>query len=232
MKCPRCNTELKENAKFCNKCGKQIVNYNTHLQQIDYSNKYSKTEKEKPNDHNTQNNYSENYSKIKNIQDNNHNKLYEYSKNYSEIETEFTMSDEDYIKEFIGTKYEEFIKGNFSLPGFILGPIYLFYRKMNKLAFLIITLLIIVSIININYLLSFIIIINTFLGTKINSIYVSYATNKVNKIKNQNQNKNSKEILKLCINQGRINITMIILIIIFIPFILPLIIGIISTFTN
>ena len=89
---------------------------------------------------------------------------------------------EKYLNEFIGPNYEKFSYKIFSLPGFLFTSIYMFYRKLYWLG--LITLIIqLILIIYVNPYLTIAINIITFLF--FNSIYVSYAKRKIEKILSQ-----------------------------------------------
>lgn len=195
MKCPRCNAEIKDTVKFCNKCGYKISDSNNeHDNQYDYNIKYS----------NVQKNY-----------DDQHNDQFSYSSRYSNIYAPRITSDEDYIKNYIGTNYEIIKKENFSLPGFIFGPLYLLYRKIWSYTLLFIILISVVYYIDHDAASILYVIMCFFLGFKVNSIYMQYATRKVDEIKISNPDKSSTEILQICKKRGEtISITLIVLIVI------------------
>ncbi len=194
MRCPKCNTELNPTSKYCNKCGEKISDHNE--------------------EHETQYVYSKAYSKYYEKFDNNHNDQYSYSSTYSKTNNFKITSDEDYIKNYIGNNYEKIKKEGFSLCGFIFGPLYLVYRKIWSYLLLFIIIIIAVYYVDITMIPAIYAILSLFIGLKVNNIYMTYATRKVDEIKISNPDKSSTEIYEICGKKGRtINILLLILLI-------------------
>ena len=105
------------------------------------------------------------------------------------------------VMTFVGFKYETFCKKNFSIEALILAEYYLFYRRMNILA-LIILLLRTAIFIFINPLLSF--IFNIILAFTFNKLYLNYAKYKVDKLISSNQNIPYEKLRELVLNAGEV----------------------------
>lgn len=216
MKCPKCYAEIKDTIKYCNKCGYKISNSsNDHDNQYNYNMKYSNTNERNNYNHDDQYSYSSLYSNVSKSYYDNHNDQYSYSSLYSNMYAPRITSDEDYIKNYVGTNYEIIKKENFSLPGFIFGPLYLIYRKMWSYTLLFLIFISIVYYIDPNITSAFYIITCFFLGFKINSIYMQYASRKVDEIKISNPDKSSTEMLEICKKKGgTFNVSLIVFLVI------------------
>ena len=108
------------------------------------------------------------------------------------------ISEEEYLKNFIGDNYYNF-KNKFNIYALILGGIYLFYRKQ----FIIGTIVIIISTITIFITPIIPIIIHIILGILFNQQYLNYVNRKSRHIKLKNINKSKEEILKICNEKGK-----------------------------
>lgn len=106
----------------------------------------------------------------------------------------------DLLKKFIGKNYEKITTRKFNIPGFFFGTFYMFYRKMYLYGILIFIINLIIDILFNNIFVG--LLINLLIALFVNKIYVSFAKNKVNKIKNNNKDKNEEEIEKICKEQG------------------------------
>lgn len=139
---------------------------------------------------------------------NDHFEQYKYNLAYSNIK----ISDEEYLKAYIGKNYDSLKNEKISIPALLFGPFYLLYRKM-WLDALIVSL---ISIILINYTTTelFIILqilIEIYLGLKLNSIIIQRASSNVEKIKMSNPDKSDKDILKICQKSGNTSIISVII---------------------
>lgn len=130
-----------------------------------------------------------------------HQNQYDYSYQYS------IPDEEEYLKAFVGKNYDKIKQKRFSLPTFFFGIYYFLYRKVWLYAILW-TALNVISIIWIDndIALPLISIINITLSIKFNSIYLNYAQKKVDKIKQKNPDKSSKEILEIIKRKGNTSI--------------------------
>lgn len=118
------------------------------------------------------------------------------------IKEEELSDDEKFLIEFIGPNAEKFSYKIISLPGFIFTSLYMLYRKMYLLGF--ITLLIqLALIIFVNPYISLIINILTLIF--FNSLYISHAKRKIEKIKLLSGSKDSGYIANLCADKGGVN---------------------------
>lgn len=201
-----------------NGCNDQTSSTNNHNSQFNYSMKYSGVTKKRQT-HDEQFNYSKNYSGVTK-KGQTHDEQYNYSKNYSVANnsqqakayqqqqrqqaayTQPITSDDAYRMAFIGTNKESIIKNKFSVPALLFGPLYLIYRKMYVLG---ITLQIIIYVLLLSLGedgSSIQMFINLFLAIKFNSLYLNFVNKEVKKIRENNNDKSSTEILNICKKQG------------------------------
>lgn len=181
MICPNCKSHVENSVEYCNYCGEKLKSTNNHSQQYQYSQKYSTAQ--------------EDYSKT-------HDTQYSYSELYSNTNSYQITSDEDYIKYYVGNNYEQLKQSTFSIPAFILGPIYLAHRKMWKelLAYMLI-----VGLVLYYYPPIFevtIAIMNVYLGLKFKEIYFEKVYKNIDTIKMNNPDKTSGELLQECQKKG------------------------------
>jgi membrane protein len=116
--------------------------------------------------------------------------------------------DEKLLNIYIGNNYEKIIKEKFSIPALFLQYFYVFYRKVYILG-IIYTILITITPSSLVYIW---IIVGIFLGVFFNKLYISYAKNRINKIKEENKNLSENELLNLCKQKGGTSILSAILI--------------------
>lgn len=102
---------------------------------------------------------------------------------------------------FVGFKYETFCKKKFSFEALVLAEYYLFYRRMNALA-IVILLLRTTIFIFINPLLSF--ILNIILALTFNQLYLNYAKYKIDKMIRTNENITYEKLRELVLNAGEV----------------------------
>ena len=208
-----------------NGCNDQTPSANNHNSQFNYSMKYSGVTKKRQT-HDEQFNYSKNYSGVTK-KGQTLDEQYNYSKNYSvatnsqqakayqqqqrqqaayqQQQATYTQpitSDDAYRMAFIGKNKESIIKNKFSVPALFFGPLYLIYRKMYVLG---ITLQVIIYVLMLTLgedgsaIQMF---INLFLAIKFNSLYLNFVNKQVKKIRENNNDKSSTEILNICKKQG------------------------------
>lgn len=139
-----------------------------------------------------------------------------------------TITDDNYLKAYIGNKYDQMINGGISGWTFLFGIFYTLYRKM----WLITANLALLNLLTIIYLpteLSNIInlIINIIVACYFKKWYTKICKERIDKIKQDNPEKNPEEILKICEQKGGTSDTWTLLIII--PAILGLIAGFLSS---
>ncbi len=116
--------------------------------------------------------------------------------------------DEKLLNIYIGNNYEKIIKEKFSIPALFLQYFYVFYRKVY-IPGIIYTILITITPSSLVYIW---IIVGIFLGIFFNKLYISYAKNRINKIKEENKNLSENELLNLCKQKGGTSILSAILI--------------------
>lgn len=131
---------------------------------------------------------------------------------YDLIHSDIKISDDEFLKSYIGKNYNSIKKENISIPAILFGPFYLLYRKMwlNALiVFLISSILISYTTTEVFILLQM--IIEIYLGLKLNSIIIQNASRNIEKIKMSNPDKSDKDILKICQKSGNTNITSVLI---------------------
>lgn len=201
MHCSKCGTIIPQNCDYCLYC-REPVN-NSHQNQHNYSMKYSKITNDKSNK--------------------SHEEHYNYAYNYSNMNMPKISSDEDYIKIFVGPNYNSFKTVKFSIPFFLLGPIYLLYRKLWKYSILLLIIEPALSYFTKDFALPITVFIWFIISSKFNHLYLKYAEKKVNEIKERNMDKSSQELLNICKSKGGVSIgSTIILVIILISIITTL----------
>ena len=102
----------------------------THQQQYNYSTQYSNVQKNTNISHEQQYNYSNQYSKVPQQEKNEHQDQYEYSSKYSNKNNKELISEEYYIKAYVGENYEKLVNSKYSIPTLLFGGFYFFYRKL------------------------------------------------------------------------------------------------------
>lgn len=176
----------------------------SHEQQAAYSRQYSGLNKDPRMTHDQQAAYSRQYSNLNKNPNKTHDEQYNYSVQYSYNNTNSTpvMSDADYRNNFIGSNYKNVIKAKFSVPALFFGPAYLIYRKMYVQA-IAIQLALVLTAVTIGVSAdSLLILVNIFLGVKFTKTYLNFVDKKVKKIKMDNPDKSSTEILNICKTKG------------------------------
>lgn len=113
-----------------------------------------------------------------------------------------TMDDEAFLKAFIGKNYEKITTRNFNFSAFFFSSLYVLYRKMFWQGLVLYCAMFVSSNLlgSIGKVISLVIALAT--GLMFNKIYVKYATDEVEKIKQQNPNGNSNAINLVCFSKG------------------------------
>lgn len=117
----------------------------------------------------------------------------------------FSYSDEELLKAFVGEKYDSFLNSKFNIGAFFFNVFYLFYRKMyiyGLLCFVVNFFLLTV------FKIPFLFLIFCFiLGLVANSLYLSFARQKVDSIKRSSHS----NLIEVCRVQGGVSIFGVIL---------------------
>lgn len=179
MNCQKCNKPIEINDKFCRNCGEPIKN--EHSDQFNYNYNYSNQ---------TTPSYDMNA---------NHQTQYTYSYNYNILET---SEDDIYVQSYVGENYTRLKNTKFSIAAFFLGPTYLLYRKVWGYAFLYLVINIITTFILPELEILIELAINLFLGINFSKLYLKTARNNVEKIKNENLDKTTQQLIELCRKKG------------------------------
>ena len=175
----------------------------THEEQAAYSRQYSNLTKNPIKTHDEQAAYSRQYSNLTKNPNKSHDEQYNYNVRYSFNNKNTVTSDNDYRKYYINENASEIMKGKFSFPALIFGPLYLIYRKMYTYGIILQVLIFIL-----NYFLGsevstiVQIAIHFSIASKVNIWYLNHVNKKIQSIKSKNSDKSSSEIVNLCMAEG------------------------------
>lgn len=225
MFCPKCHTELNNNASFCKRCGteQKKIKKRFHWNQFSSSRTFERMnvnksinkeleeifeeEKISKEDHNETNqsqyNYSKIYSNIVKDENDEHKEQYSYSQNYSNASQKYITSDNDYIDAYIGPNAVWIKKQSFSILTAFFGPFYLLYRKLWTQGIILLILYICSYVYlfeNLGIVLR--VVINIIMAIKFREIYITVVEKRIQQIKTQNADKTSSELLEECKNKG------------------------------
>lgn len=138
----------------------------------------------------------------------------------TDISTEFVERDhyhestsidtENLVEIYVGENKDKIKEGKFSFPAFFFGPLYLLYRKLGLVALIWIIVDIVAQIIVPKYAWMISIAFSVIFATSFNQFYLETVKNRVEKIKNKNQEKSSDEIIKLVKRKGGVSVASII----------------------
>ncbi len=138
---------------------------------------------------------------------------YDYNKTSS-------INDEDLIKAYVGNNYYSIKNTKFSIPTFFLGTYYFLYRKMWLQVLLVILISIaslVISIVTEMWYISFATsLYMIFISIKFSDIYLDTVRKRVEKIKMNNPDKTSKELLDICKSKGGVSVLAVVITVIFI----------------
>ncbi len=152
---------------------------------------------------------------------NGHEDQFNYSYNYN-------SSDDDYKKAYIGNNYDKIKDGKFSIPAFIFGGYYFLYRKLWLYAFILIITNFVITFFIKEYSSVIIIVLYILVGIKFNSFYLQKVDQNIEKIKQQNIDKTSNELLNECRKKGGVSPAAVIIVFLII-FTIGFIIGLTTT---
>lgn len=198
----------------------QSATANNHNDQFNYNLKYSGVTKKRQS-HDDQFNYSKQYSGVTK-KGKSHDDQYNYSRQYSGLSTTprtyqtpntysqkrvydnqpNDTSENTYRFAFIGPNKDSIIKNSFSVPGLLLGPLYLIYRKMTALGIILQIVLLIIQANMGEGAVAIQIFINIFVATKFRTLYLSHVDKNVKEIIEKSANETSTEILYKCSQKG------------------------------
>lgn len=137
-----------------------------------------------------------------------------------------SLTNEDYLKAYIGNNYEKIIKRNGSLWTFLFGYSYLLYRKMWASA-LLLMLFYILLYNNLEANLAYLChqLVSLILTFSFKTLYVQRSQKKIEQIKVRNSEKTNEEILEICKKKGGTSIGLI-----FLPFIITITLAFLNGF--
>lgn len=208
MYCLRCGTKVEDNVAICPHCG---ANIKEELNRYNYpTNDNDKPKRDLKPTHDDQYNYSLKYSYATNDQQLKQSLTNPITKNMSPTE-------EEYIKAYVGLKYDTFLRDKFSWATFFFGPIYFCYRKYYSLA-------IIYFLINIIVLIApvFWIFLAAAMGNFFSRLYIKHAQKKVGEILVKYRDLDHETKLKKCKQAGGTNVLVLVLLIILIGIVIPI----------
>ena len=110
------------------------------------------------------------------------------------------IDDEELLKAFIGEKYDKITTHGFNIPAFFFKSLYLFYRRMFGYGILVFIVSFAIANIFSNFFVN--ILFGVVVGFIVNKLYVSFAINKVAKIKANNPGKSGEELKRICYAKG------------------------------
>mgnify|MGYP003291176986 CR=1 FL=1 len=145
----------------------------------------------------------------------------EKTKSNNEVDKHYestSISNDNLIKTYVRENVDKIKAGKFSFPTLFLGPIYFIYRKMTLAAILWIILNVVAIFIPYGTLLM--LLANIILAIKFNEFYLETVGNRVEKIKEQNQDKSSDEILNIVKKKGGVSIAGIVITVFLLTFII------------
>ena len=116
---------------------------------------------------------------------------------------------------YISKNNEKIKKGKFSFPTLFFGPLYLLYRKIWLVGFIWIVALIISLIVIPTYTIIIYLVFSIVSAMVFNQFYLNSVDKKVEKIKKENLDRTSEEIVQIVKRKGGVSIVSIIVIIFF-----------------
>lgn len=153
---------------------------------------------------------------------------------YEEYETNNLLVDS-----YIGKSADKICSGGFSFPAFLFGPFYLLYRKIYLIAIIWFGIsYALVKIFPSNegdttyYILRIIaLVVDVVAGLKFKEKYVEYAEKKVNKIKEQNPDRDVNSLARICTKKGETSLLPVVLFWVAL-FALAFIVAVYETYVN
>jgi hypothetical protein len=148
------------------------------------------------------------------------------NKEEAEEKLEHEKQFNELVEIYIGPMYYNFKKGKFSWCAFLLGPLYIAYRKMIGVSIIVYIIeMLITFLFGSKWIIYTIVslIFRLFLGTSFKKIYFDDSIEKVGKIKQNNPDKGFNQLTEIVRVKGRTNILYSFLIIITLSTILTLI---------
>ena len=178
MRCPKCRSEVFGDEKFCRYCGQSLTTT--------------------VNDQPSLNPSIPIYNQSSNTQQNTASNQYNYQANQMYNNSE----DEILLNEYIGKKAEEIKANKFNYSMFFWGILYLFYRKMWLYAFALLA----VTTISMLFLAPFALVISIgasiYLAKNFTKLYLSHAKDQIRKIKFDNSDKTTEQLIPIVRKKG------------------------------
>lgn len=123
-----------------------------------------------------------------------------------------SISEEDLLKSYVGFQYEKIVNNSFSFPTFLFSIYYTLYRKMWLISLIWFLFDIVISFIFDGYTCILIFLfVNAFIAVNFSNLYLQLVKKRVQKIKQNNNNKTNEDIINLCKKKGNTSILALIL---------------------
>lgn len=221
--CPKCGGLNPEESIVCSNCGSSLTTSGNDFQNlatpsvdIQYTDNYSNLNSDSSISASMEVGSMDDNG-FQNINEDN-NQVYQ-EPNYEDGPSDFNSSnmkssnvilneeDERFVDSYIGKNSEKVKKTKTSIWAFFFGPLYLWYRKMYKLFGIVLGVNLLINIVF--YMLDMPvaiiiaeIVINVALSFKFQEFYLKHVNNSIQKIKNDNQDKNEEDIINICSKKG------------------------------
>lgn len=129
------------------------------------------------------------------------------AKQESQDVTNSNITEEDFIKSFVGNHYEKIVHNNFSIPTFFFSFFYTLYRKMWLYSLLWFVFNCLVKVIFDKYTSALVsLFVHALIAVNFSKIYLNFAKMKVQKLKEKNSSMTDTELLDLCKRKGNTSI--------------------------
>lgn len=185
--CPHCGALINNGDTICSVCGSYIIPNQTPYQE---------------------------YSEPVNYNDQTFGQTnYDLNSQNTEINNDIL------IDTYIGKNVDKIKNRNFSIWALLFGPFYTWYRKLYKITIIWVILNIILTavgtITKIGYISLIVLILNIVIAIRFKSIYLKKVNKSIEKIKSENKEKHSEDLISICSKKGSVTL-------------IPVIIGIIT----
>lgn len=193
MRCPKCNSLVKQGDAFCIVCGTEFIKPEEKTLPVVNTNLNNSGGAVQ---NNLNNNVQESVNNSTNLGSNDNQNINVFQE---------TFTDDDLINAYMGKNCDKLRTGGFSWCYFFFGQIYLLYRKLY-VPFLVLNVIsyIIDSLLGKLVLIHFIVTVlfGLVICGSFKSFYLNHATEQVENIKKKNPNASNKELMKICAKNG------------------------------
>lgn len=207
--CPNCGSNVNQGEAFCRVCGTKLIlpqnNSVTNQQPFqEINNQNESNVQQSINNQNFQQTGLGVNTTLQGPQQPQNNVGYQSN----------TISDDDLIDAYIGKNADKLKTGNFSANTLCFGFLYVLYRKMWLLGFLLLAVIVVAtmflpSIVSFVFCLS-----NIAFSLQFKKIYLKHVKEQVDKIKTENTGKTREQLMMLCSQKGGTTLVPVIIFII------------------